>query len=185
MPTGSGNPPSVQVRAFPTAGRAGTALFPRECTDTSPSPLLPSTCLLGSRALSGRHRQRRGALWAPSHHASKQAPRQMALGQHPPVVTGMLHQPPARLHEPLLEACGPLVRRPEPLRKLTPEDLAEGRGQARRKKLFLDERSQFASLPVEGDTNWAAQGEAPGRAASRFDGSPWLGLRRGNFCESH
>ena len=65
-----------------------------------PFPPSPGLVPLRRRTLSGWHRQTLN----PPHHASKQAPRQMALGQHQPVVTGMLHQPPARLHEPLLQA---------------------------------------------------------------------------------
>src|ERR1035441_5582491 len=40
----------------------------------------------------------------PPQHASEQAPREMALRQQKPVVTGMLYQPPAGLHQPLLQA---------------------------------------------------------------------------------
>ena len=72
--------------------------FPRHLS--VPFPPSPGLVPLRRRTLSGWHRQTLN----PPHHASKQAPRQMALGQHQPVVTGMLHQPPARLHEPLLQA---------------------------------------------------------------------------------
>ena len=72
--------------------------FPRH--PSVPFPPSPGLVPLRRRTLSGWHRQTLN----PPHHASKQAPRQMALGQHQPVVTGMLHQPPARLHEPLLQA---------------------------------------------------------------------------------
>ena len=51
-------------------------------------------------ALSGRHRQR---IDAPDH-AHEQPPREMALGQHQPVVPRMLDQPAASLHQPLLQA---------------------------------------------------------------------------------
>jgi len=72
---------------------------------------LPSPGLLHRRSLPGRRLQSTDL----PHHASKQAPRQMTLGHHQPVLTGMLHQPPARLHEPLLQAGrGPTA---DPLRQ--------------------------------------------------------------------
>jgi len=39
---------------------------------------------------------------SPEHH-SKQASRQVTLGQQQPVIPRMLHQPPTRLHQPLLQ----------------------------------------------------------------------------------
>jgi hypothetical protein len=50
--------------------------------------------------LPARHRQRPD----PPEHRPEQASMQMPLGQQQPVVTGMLDQSPARLHEPLLQA---------------------------------------------------------------------------------
>jgi hypothetical protein len=40
----------------------------------------------------------------PAEHRSEQPPRQVALGQHEPVVPGVLDQPPTRLEEARLEA---------------------------------------------------------------------------------
>jgi len=40
----------------------------------------------------------------PPQHASKQAPRQMAFRQQEPIVAGMLDQPSAGFHKPLLQA---------------------------------------------------------------------------------
>ena len=51
--------------------------------------------------LSVRHRQRPD----PPQHLAKQVPVQTSLGQHQPVVPGVLDQPPASLHQPLLQAC--------------------------------------------------------------------------------
>jgi hypothetical protein len=103
---------SFPSRATPASEEAGQLCLPR-ATENPEVPnskrfliylsvsLLPSTCLLARRrALSGRQGQRGD----PPHHASKQPPPQMALRQHPPVVTGMLLQPPTRLHQPLPQA---------------------------------------------------------------------------------
>jgi len=70
---------------------------------TSLRPLAPSPGLvaLRRRALSGWHRQSLN----PPHHASKQVPRQMALRQQQPVIASVLDQPPAGLHQPLLQAA--------------------------------------------------------------------------------
>ena len=51
-------------------------------------------------ALSRRRRQRRDL----PQHAGEQPPRQMALRQQQPVVPGMLDEPSAGLHQPLLQA---------------------------------------------------------------------------------
>jgi len=40
----------------------------------------------------------------PPHHASKQSPRQVTLGQEEPVVAGLLDQTSAGLYQPLLQA---------------------------------------------------------------------------------
>lgn len=59
-----------------------------------------------SQFLPAAHRQRLD----PPHHATKQAPRQMALGPQQPLITGMLDEPPAGLHQTLLQAGqGPTV----------------------------------------------------------------------------
>ena len=50
--------------------------------------------------LSGRQRQ---CLDSP-HHAGEQPPGQVSFRQQQPVVAGMLYQPAARLHQPLLQA---------------------------------------------------------------------------------
>ncbi len=74
----------------------GIAATPFRSPTSVPSRLLPlSSCLL-----SGRHRQRRD----PPHHASKEPPRQVALCEQQPVIPGVLDQPPAGLHQPLLQA---------------------------------------------------------------------------------
>jgi hypothetical protein len=77
IPSDSGGPPSVQVWAVPATGRAETALFPRDCTDTSPSPtsLLSRLLLLSSRLLSGRQ----GQHCDPPHFGPEHPPRQMAV----------------------------------------------------------------------------------------------------------
>jgi len=64
------------------------------------SPSLPPFKL----RLSGWHRQRRGALWAPPHHRPEKPPRQVTLRQQQPVVACVLEQPAARLHQSLLQA---------------------------------------------------------------------------------
>ncbi len=73
------------------AGRPGSTLFPRDCTDTSPSPtsLLSRLLSLSSRLLPGRQQRR-----DPPQHRSEKPPRQMALGQQQPAIAGMLDQPP-------------------------------------------------------------------------------------------
>ncbi len=64
-------------------------------------PLLPSTCSLARRrTLSGWHWQSLN----PPHHACEEPPRQMILCQEQPIIAGMFHQAPARLHQPLLKA---------------------------------------------------------------------------------
>ena len=45
--------------------------------------------------------------WQPSnppYHDPEQTPRQMTLRQEQPIIAGMFNQPPARLHQPLLQA---------------------------------------------------------------------------------
>ena len=136
IPSDSGNPPSVQVWALPATGRAETALFPSDCIDTSPPPtsLLARPPLLSSRLLSGRHRQRRGALWAPPRRRPKQPPGQMALGPPrrcpdaardaaqeratvPRAVSSTQPPPGAPMAWPpfLRPACGPSSQSPSPL----------------------------------------------------------------------
>jgi len=66
-------------------------------------PCLPEVSALACRsltALPSRRRQRR----KPRQHLSKQSPVQMPLGQQQPVVPCVLHQPPAGLHQPMLQA---------------------------------------------------------------------------------
>lgn len=54
-------------------------------------------CII-AHPLPSRHRQ----CSDPPNHAPEHAPREMALGQHQPVVPGVLNQPVARLHKPLI-----------------------------------------------------------------------------------
>ena len=72
----------------PGAQKRGSASF--QAVSQTPIHLLPpSPGLLPGRGLSCGRRQRRN----PAHHVSRQPPRQMALGQHQPVVPGILDQP--------------------------------------------------------------------------------------------
>ena len=67
----------------------------------------------------------------PPQHASKQAPREMALCQQQPLVASVLDQPPACLHQPLLQAGQRLrldslrQRQPPPQVSQVVGDLAE------------------------------------------------------------
>jgi hypothetical protein len=46
-----------------------------------------------------------GQQFNPSQHGPEEPPRQMALGQQQPLIAGVFHQAPARLHEPLFCPC--------------------------------------------------------------------------------
>jgi len=67
----------------------------------SPSPDLVTQNLLRSAGRLSRWRRQRHN---PLQHAAKQSPRQMTLRQQQPVVPGVLYQPPAGFHQPLLQA---------------------------------------------------------------------------------
>jgi len=92
----SGSPEYVENTEVPHFKR-----FPIHLSGT----LLPSACLLLRRAvLSGRNRQRRGALWAPPHHGPEKPARQVTLRQQEPAIARVLNQPAAGLHQQLLQA---------------------------------------------------------------------------------
>ena len=55
--------------------------------------------LLGAPALASRHRQRPD----PPQHLAEQLPVQMPFGQEQPVVVGVLDEPTAGLHQPMLQ----------------------------------------------------------------------------------
>ena len=65
---------------------------------------LPSSVQIGFASLPRLPGWQRQSLHAPQH-ASEQAPRHMAFCQQQPVVASMFDQPPARLHQPLLQTC--------------------------------------------------------------------------------
>ena len=68
-------------------------------TSLPPRPGPPDFAGLIALLLAGRHRQRID----PPDHAPEQPPCEMALRQHQPVVPGVLDQPAARLHQPMLQ----------------------------------------------------------------------------------
>jgi hypothetical protein len=67
-----------------------------EAISQTPLPQLPSVVQIGFAFLPSLPGWQRQSLYLPQH-ASEQAPRQVALCQQQPVVTGMLNQPSARL----------------------------------------------------------------------------------------
>jgi hypothetical protein len=70
-------------------------------SDTSPSqPLSVSMFVCLPPFLSSRQGHRRD----PPRNRPEDPPRQMTFGQQEPVVASVLHQPPTRLHQPLLQA---------------------------------------------------------------------------------
>src|ERR1019366_6507409 len=78
-------------------GKPGNASF--QAISYTPLRLPPSflrpVCLPAAAPYPVRRGQRRN----PPHHASKEPPVQMSLGQQQPVVPGVLDQSPASLHE--------------------------------------------------------------------------------------
>src|ERR1700730_423785 len=72
--------------------------FLRHCADLPPSAPEFVTAM---GVLTRWHRQRRD----PAQHAPKQPPREVTFCQQPPVISGVLDQPPACFHQPLLQAC--------------------------------------------------------------------------------
>ncbi len=90
----------------PGEGRPGGATWPRSArsADTAPSLPLdkdPLRLLRGSSPSTSRHRQR----GKPRQHLAEQPAVEMPLGQQQPVVPRVLNQPPAGLHQAVLQAC--------------------------------------------------------------------------------
>ena len=83
-----------RCRPLPFAVKSTGTLagFPRDFSDTSPSPVLaPASFSCRSRTLPRGQRQRLD----PPDHGCERPPRQMALGQQEPVIARVFHQPPA------------------------------------------------------------------------------------------
>ena len=76
-------------------------LRPRRRPLETPHPLrrVFESSLLPSASLPRRERQRLD----PPRHCPEEPPRQMSLRQQQPVIRGVLGQPAARLHQPLLQ----------------------------------------------------------------------------------
>jgi hypothetical protein len=84
----------VPVRAFARTNNHDLPHF--EAISQTPLPQLPSVVQIGFAFLPSLPGWQWQSLYLPQY-ASKQAPRQVALRQQQPVVTGILDQPSARL----------------------------------------------------------------------------------------
>jgi len=99
-PFPSRNPRRVPGRAASRTQKTTFAPFRSDFTD--PSPSTSSVVQIGFASLARLPGWQRQSLQAPQY-APEQAPRQVALRQQQPIVAGMLDQPPAGFHQPLLQ----------------------------------------------------------------------------------
>src|SRR5207302_5367579 len=103
-------PPAFPVRGPPRRPRKpvcallgpstlGMAALAPSSWTLLPPPTLAASVAAVKALLSRWHRQCR----KPPHNHPEQSPRQVSLRQQQPVIPRMLHEPPARFHQPLLQ----------------------------------------------------------------------------------